>query len=494
MEPNHASEFHAQPENNQDRPQGYRRPPRNRKRRKALGRFSLFMSLLALLLLIAMGVYGALGLYRGTLSGTDLKLLIPGVILIIVIAGLSVLTALLCFFLRKQKKGTAITGLILSVLVIGICAFALYSYNFVFSGLSHDQEFNELQEEELNAVTVGNDGEVDRSSRETLETISQEAFEEKYKDKEISFDQLQDPDLPEEALECFRIDPSGVSYLHEGYEQISNYLLLGIDYTGACDAILILTVDRYHHKLKLTSIPRDTYVLIPEWNCHKKLAYTYHWGGAQMTVSTINYNFFLNISDYVAVNLDQLGAIIDYVGGVTVNLDWAEAHYLRGTQSSLNYGDCLLYGEAAVMYARIRKSDSNDTEIKRQGRQREVLNSLMQSAMKMPISDYPGLIRECLSLCTTSFNAEELLEMAVDVLQGSYKLETDYAVINEVNYWGGYLDGDFFCVYDMHFASDRLYKIIYEDLYESAYPEVSDEVETTEPPTVARPNRRKKGL
>ena len=298
MEPERSLEFETQPNNNQDRPQGYRRPPRNRKRRKALGRFSLLMSMLALLLLLAMGVYGVLGWYRGTLSGMEFRLLIPAVILIMVIAGLAALAALLCFFLRKQKKGAAITGLILSILVIAVCTVGLYAYNYLFGRLSHDSDFNAIGQEDLNAVTVGDGGEVIRETQKPPETISREEFEEKYKDKEISFEQLLDEDLPEEATEHFYGEPAGVGYLHEGYEQISNYLLLGIDETGACDAILILSVDRYHQKLKLISIPRDSYVLIPEWNSHKKLSYTYYWGGAQMAVSTINYNFFMYYFSY----------------------------------------------------------------------------------------------------------------------------------------------------------------------------------------------------
>lgn len=480
MEIDHASEWNTQPENNQDRPQGYRRPPRNRKRRKALGRFSILMSLLALILLLSMGVYGIFGLYRGNLSGSDFRLLIPTVILIMVISGLSILAALLCFFLRKQKKGAAITGLILSILVIAVCAVGLYAYNYLFAGYSHDSEFDELPQEELSAVVVGNDGEVVRETQKLPETISKEEFEEKYKDKEISFEQLVDEDLPEEAMEHFYGEPAGVGYLHEGYEQISNYLLLGIDEVNSCDAIMILSVDRYHQKLKLISIPRDSYVMIPEWNSHKKLAYTYNWGGAQMAVGTINYNFFLNITDYIAVDTHQLGDIVDYVGGVTVNLDWAEINYLSRTQSGLQYGDCHLYGDAAVLYARIRQSSNSDNEINRQGRQREVIYSLLQSAMQMPISEYPGLIRECLGLCTTSFNSEELMALAVEVLQGNYTMETDYALINEVDYWGGRLGSEnlFYCVYDMHYASDRLYQIIYEELYVSAYPDPPEETET----------------
>ena len=413
MDSERSSEFELQPDYTQDRPQGYRRPPRKRRKRKLLGGFSLLMSLLALLLLIALGVYGVYGLYTKTLAPTDVRLIIPAVITIMVIAGLAILFSLLSFFLRRQKKGMAVAGLLIALLVLAACSLGLYTYNYLFSNMEYDTDFDVRSDEELDVVTIGDDGEVIRDTQPIQETISPEEFEEKYRDKEITYDFLRNYELPQEALDVLYPVPTESSYLKEGHEQISNYLLMGIDRTGASDAIMILSVDRYHQKLKLISIPRDSYMTIPEWNSNKKLSYTFYWGGAQMSVSTINYNYFLNITDYIAVDIDQLGDIIDYVGGVTVNLDSDEAYYLR-KYSGVHEGDCHLGGAAAVHYARIRKSSSEDTDINRQSRQREVIFSLLRSAQAMQITEYPGLIRECLSLCTTSFNSGELMEVAVE--------------------------------------------------------------------------------
>lgn len=480
MDSERSSEFEKQPEHIQPRPQGYRRPPRNRKKRKLLGGFSLLMALLALFLLLGVGGYGGYRLYQKSLTPMEIRLAIPAVITVMVIAGLSILAALLCFFLRKQKKGMAVAGLLISLLLMVGCALGLYAYHYVFGNMEVDSEFDDKSDEELIVATVGEDGEVVRDTQPILESISKEEFEEKYQDKEITFELLRDYELPLEAREMFYPVPEESSYLKEGHEMISNYLLMGVDYSGASDAMMILSVDRYHQKLKLISIPRDSYMMIPEWNSHKKLSYTYYWGGAQMSVSTMNYNLFLNITDYIAVEIDQLGDIIDYVGGVTVNVDEDELYSLR-KYSNISVGDCHLAGDAAVHYARIRKSSSEDTEINRQERQREVIFSLLKSAQKMSVTEYPGLIRECLSLCTTSFNSGELMEIAVEVLQGNYTLETDYALINEVEYWGGKFgeDNTFYCVYDMGVASDRLYRIIYEELYISAYP---DELVKKKPP------------
>ena len=63
----------------------------------------------------------------------------------------------------------------------------------------------------------------------------------------------------------------GINYeeisTYDNTENIKNIALFGVDSnddsTGRSDAILILTIDNNHNKLKLTSIMRDSYVNIP---------------------------------------------------------------------------------------------------------------------------------------------------------------------------------------------------------------------------------------
>ena len=71
-----------------------------------------------------------------------------------------------------------------------------------------------------------------------------------------------------------------------------------------------------------------------------------------------------------------------------------------------------------------------------------------------------------------STDAPELLDIALEVVQGNYTIES-YSLLESVDYWGGVF-GDaqyFYCVYDINRASDWLYRTIYEDLYISSYPD-----------------------
>lgn len=187
-----------------------------------------------------------------------------------------------------------------------------------------------------------------------------------------------------------------------------------------------------------------------------------------MSVRVINYNYFLNVTDYVSVNFEQMASIVDYLGGVTVDIDEDEARYMRNYEG-IHVGECHLDGEAAVTYSRIRQSSATDSDKNRTGRQREVLLSIMETARQMPLNRYPGFIRDCLGMCATSFDSTELLELAVEVMAGNYAVEQYFFPEEQVEWWGGIIQENFYYVYDLRRASDRMYRIIYEELYISGY-------------------------
>ena len=168
------------------------------------------------------------------------------------------------------------------------------------------------------------------------------------------------------------------------YENVRNIALLGLDTrqdnnVGRSDAIVILTVDKAHNKLKLTSIARDTYVAI-EGHSKDKLTHAYAYGKSQLAVKTLNQNFNLEISDYVTMNFFGLARVIDYINGVTVNVTEAEKNELNRNifpeMRSLKMecpdialaGEQTLNGAQAVCYARIRHIDSDVQQGKEPGR------------------------------------------------------------------------------------------------------------------------------
>jgi anionic cell wall polymer biosynthesis LytR-Cps2A-Psr (LCP) family protein len=106
---------------------------------------------------------------------------------------------------------------------------------------------------------------------------------------------------------------------------IVNIALFGID-TGRqrfeaahSDAIMILSIDNIHKKIKLSSFIRDTYVSV-DGHGKKRINTAYMFGGPQLAIKTLNKNFRMNIRDYYTVNFSGLTDIIDSVGGVELDV------------------------------------------------------------------------------------------------------------------------------------------------------------------------------
>ncbi len=94
------------------------------------------------------------------------------------------------------------------------------------------------------------------------------------------------------------------------------------------DTMMFFSIDEKNKQLKLTSILRDTYVEIPGWKWNKINAAQSH-GGRQLLVDTIEYNFKVDIDNYMLVNFDMFTTIIDELGGVDVEVTEKEANYIN---------------------------------------------------------------------------------------------------------------------------------------------------------------------
>lgn len=263
----------------------------------------------------------------------------------------------------------------------------------------------------------------------------------------------------------------------ESQTDVTNIALFGLDSrdlssdAGRSDATMVLSIDRTHNKIKVTSIARDTYVEVPGRG-KTKLNHAYAYGGPQLAVKTLNQNFDLDIQDFVTVNFAQLANIIDYVGGVTVNVTQEELEVANQCMIELNAlgmdvdpitetGDVLLTGGQAVAYARDR---TNGTDLDRTDRQREVLNSMFESAMQLDITKLPGFISMVFSECVTSLSDDEILGIGTWALTSGPTMEQASFPTAGCNATGEIIDELWYFVYDLDNATDILHKFIYEDI------------------------------
>ncbi len=164
-------------------------------------------------------------------------------------------------------------------------------------------------------------------------------------------------------------------------DSVYNVLLMGIDTlntdsSSRSDAMILLSVDMKHKKIKLTSFLRDSYVEIPGHGS-AKLNASCVYGGPQLVCDTIEYNFGIKIDDYAKIGYDMFIEIIDAVGGVTIpEIDDVEAAALAKEGFSIAPGTNIkLDGYHALLYCRIR---SGQNDFYRTSRQREVISQVIK--------------------------------------------------------------------------------------------------------------------
>ncbi|MBQ4245143.1 MAG: LCP family protein [Clostridia bacterium] len=196
---------------------------------------------------------------------------------------------------------------------------------------------------------------------------------------------------------------------------IQNILLIGVDGADGTDSLrsdsmMLVSVDLRHGKIKLTSFMRDSWVFIPDYK-YSKLNAAFSHGGAQLVADTIEYNFKVDIDDYVLVNFTMFTEIIDALGGVDVEVTEKEARFInRTTRQTVDSGPSVhLNGEEALVYCRIRKLDS---DYMRTYRQRKVIKALMNEISLSSLPSLLSVISRVLPKVETNMNPVKIAFLA----------------------------------------------------------------------------------
>ena len=118
-----------------------------------------------------------------------------------------------------------------------------------------------------------------------------------------------------------------------------------LSYRKRSDVVMILSIDTVFGALKITSISRDLLVEIPYasgmgyWTgpINEAFAVAHNKNGRldyvtdapERLIKTVNHNFGLNIRYFIATNFYGVEEIIEYFGGVDVELSKSEARYIN---------------------------------------------------------------------------------------------------------------------------------------------------------------------
>lgn len=263
-------------------------------------------------------------------------------------------------------------------------------------------------------------------------------------------------------------------------ENITNIALFGLDTREGdtqshSDCMMIVTVDNTRGKIKLISLMRDSLVNIDDHG-EDKLNAAYFLGGPSLAIRTINENFGTDITEYIAVNFEQLVEIIDALGGVEINVE-TTAELLELNRVIRDYGIeqgkefsgveqtglQTLDGVQALCYGRIRKGGTGD-DWARVERQSIVLEAMFSKVQEMNASELIGLMQKLVPYVTTSLSPTEIAPLIVGAVKdGVPTLEhTRVPLDGEWDYYGSSSE---YILYDLDVAADHIHEYIYNDVF-----------------------------
>lgn len=181
---------------------------------------------------------------------------------------------------------------------------------------------------------------------------------------------------------------------------------------GRADTIMLALVDPAAARIKLISIPRDTYVDIPGYGFNKINA-AYPRGGAVLLKQTIENWLDFNIHGYANINFQGFIDLVDLVGGIRVNVprDMRYDDLADGTHIDLKKGEQLLDGKNALDFVRFRMSNDgrHASDYDRMGRQQLALAELSKNLSSIRMIARIHRIMDILSAnVKTSLTVEEL--------------------------------------------------------------------------------------
>ena len=260
-------------------------------------------------------------------------------------------------------------------------------------------------------------------------------------------------------------------------EGITNVLLIGtdgrtLDEAARADSIIIATLDNNNKNIRLTSLFRDTLVDIPGHG-EAKLNSAYMLGGPELLMKTVKETYNVNIDKYIIINFWGFETIVDYIGGIEVDVkDYQLEELNKYIGESTGGNDCpvektgiqTLNGKQALSYARIRYNVGDEYE--RTDRQREVIFKVIEKLQNTKPSKYLGVMNTMLEYIKTNIDPLEALNMAYTIYKfpslDVEQLQIPLVALSETRNYKEL--GSVFLMDRLQNAS-ILYNFIYENIY-----------------------------
>ena len=219
-----------------------------------------------------------------------------------------------------------------------------------------------------------------------------------------------------------------------------NILVVGVDSRatndpGRSDSIMLIGLDPASRTMSVMSIPRDSRVNIPGHGYDKINATTnpdyFSDGGVNLLEKTVEAMIpGIKINYYAKADFAGFEAVIDALGGVTINVEKAMYYKAVDTLINLKPGIQHMDGKTALEYARFRHDaigdfgSSNGEELGRVVRQKALLKAIVaQTTSLRNVWKLPPVIRAVEKAVVTDLLPNDMFRIAL-----TFKNTTDKEV------------------------------------------------------------------
>ena len=223
-------------------------------------------------------------------------------------------------------------------------------------------------------------------------------------------------------------------------KNVKNILIIGSDTRdpntkGRTDVMMIMSVNTDKKEITLISLMRDMYLPLvgyyndgtkmynddePDGLYRNKLNSAYVFGGPELLMDTITYNFGIEIDDYIYIDFNSFVSIVDSIGGITaevtkeeveaMNECTLEQNRLMGNPEKQDFlersGTVELNGNQTLSFARMRRVGNADFQ--RTQRQRIVMNKIIEKVNKVSVFKKYSFLKAVLSSLTTNMSKTDL--------------------------------------------------------------------------------------
>ena len=254
------------------------------------------------------------------------------------------------------------------------------------------------------------------------------------------------------------------------------------------DSLILVSMNIKEHTIKLVSIERGTGVPILldgyegqyDWITH-----TFRYGGAKLTMATVEDCFNVAVDHYVRINFNSFVQIVDAVGGVDLDLTELEAAAMNNeipantmkSETHVTEGRNHVDGYTALQYARLRSIDNDWMRIQRQ---RTVIQAVLDQIQNATPLDLDNLLNTVLPLVQTNFTKSEIAALLVQ-LPGFLGVETEQLSLPAEGTYGSRKGMDGRSMFDPDWAENIaiLHDFLYGEDSDSDYYPQGDTPETS---------------